>query len=36
MKFTAFALIGAAEATKIRDDAFPPLVNPTPWDKDSL
>ena len=36
MKFTAIALIGAIEATKIRDDAFPPLVNPTPWDKDSL
>jgi len=36
MKFTAIALIGAAEATKIRDDAFPPMVNPTPWDKDSL
>jgi hypothetical protein len=36
MKFAAAALIGAIEATKIRDDAFPPLVNPTPWDKDSL
>ena len=36
MKFAVAALIGAIEATKIRDDAFPPLVNPTPWDKDSL
>ena len=36
MKFAAIAVIGAVEATKIRDDAFPPLANPTPWDKDSL
>ena len=30
-------MIGAAQAAKMRgDDPFPPLHNPTPWDKDSL
>lgn len=31
MKFAAIALIGAAQAAKLRGDPFPPLVNPTPW-----
>ena len=37
MKFQVIALVGAAQAAKMRgDDPFPPLHNPTPWDKDSL
>ena len=38
MKFATIALVGAAQAAKMRkdDDPFPPLHNPTPWDKDSL
>lgn len=43
MKFAAIALVGAAQAAKIRGDdcssnfgCFPPTTFPTPWDKDSL
>ena len=36
MKYAAIALLGAVEATKIRDDKEYTFSNPTPWDKDSL
>ena|ERR1740130_832831 len=35
MKFATIALVGAAQAVRYVDP-FPPLVNPTPWDKDTL
>ena len=35
MKFAIIAIVGAAQAVRWVDP-FPPLDNPTPWNKDSL